>query len=120
MNFIYVMIGGALGASSRYFAGIFLKKYFINSFLTGSLLINILGSFLLAFFIQANDLNDAVKIIITTGFMGAFTTYSTFSYEIFTHYTSNSVYNALLYAFLMLFLSFGATVSGFYIGKLVF
>jgi CrcB protein len=120
MNFVYVMIGGALGASSRYFAGIFLKKYFIHSFLTGSLLINILGSFLLAFFIQANNLNDDIKIIITTGFMGAFTTYSTFSYEIFTHYTENSPYHALLYTFLMLFLSFGATILGFYIGKLVF
>jgi len=120
MNFVYVMLGGALGAGSRYLSGIFLKKYFEHSFLTGSLLINILGSFLLAFFIQANDMNDSIKIIITTGFMGAFTTYSTFSYEIFTHYTNNSAYNAIFYTFVMITMSFLATVLGFYVGKLVF
>jgi CrcB protein len=120
MNIFYVMIGGSLGAALRYLSGIMLKKYFLSSFLTGSLLINILGSFLLAFFIQSHNLNDGVKLMITTGFMGAFTTYSTFSYEIFTQYTENSVYNALFYAFLMLVISFLATVLGFYIGKLVF
>lgn len=120
MNFLYVMIGGALGAGCRYLSGVLLKRYFIHSFLTGSLLINILGSFLLAFFLQSNDLNPNTKLIITTGFMGAFTTYSTFSYEIFTHYTSNSMLYSMFYAFLMLFLSLTATILGFYFGKLVF
>jgi CrcB protein len=114
------MLGGALGATSRYLSGILLKRLFQHHFLTGSLLINILGSFLLAFFIQANQMDDNLKIMITTGFMGAFTTYSTFSYELFNHYSNYSVYQALSYAFLMLIVSFLATVCGFYTGKFIF
>jgi len=120
MSFLYVMLGGAFGATFRYLAGLILNKYFIHSFLTGSLLINITGSFLLAFILQSASLGDNMKLVIATGFMGAFTTYSTFSYEILTHYSENSIYNALLYAFSMLFISFLATVLGFYLGKLVF
>jgi len=119
MNFIYVMIGGSLGALSRYLVGILLKKHFVHSFLTGSLLINILGSFLLAFLLQINHMDNNVKLALTTGFMGAFTTYSTFSYEILNH-SQNSIYHALIYSFLMLFLSFMATLTGFYLGKSLF
>jgi len=120
MKFFYVMLGGSFGALFRYLAGIILKKQFTHSFLTGSLLINIIGSFLLAFLLQANNMDNNIKIALTTGFMGAFTTYSTFSYEILNHYSQNSVYHALIYSFLMLTLSFLATLLGFYAGKSIF
>ncbi len=80
-----VALGGACGATSRYLATRAVNQW-LGSFLPyGTLLVNVLGSFLLGAlaltFRERLELRPEVQLLLTTGFMGAFTTFSTFSLE---------------------------------------
>lgn len=80
MNILWVGIGGAFGAVCRYFISITL--FTSSSFPYATLTINLLGSLLLgllsaSFFLK----KQAHRLMLTTGFLGAFTTFSTFSME---------------------------------------
>ena len=74
-----VMIGGCLGAMSRFYIGRLLAGT-DGSFPFPTLFINVLGSFLLGIAV-ASDLPTLLYRLIGIGFLGAFTTFSTFSYE---------------------------------------
>ncbi|AXH08656.1 fluoride efflux transporter CrcB [Malaciobacter halophilus] len=79
-------IGGFLGAIVRAYAVHLTNKYIPLEFPLGILFVNILGSFLigLVFAIFAHyNLSDNLKLFLTTGFLGALTTYSTFAIETF-------------------------------------
>lgn len=80
MNFILVGIGGALGSISRYSVGKYINSKNKVNFPIATLLINIFGAFLLGFTVKAYG-NSRAYILIGDGFLGAFTTFSTFMYE---------------------------------------
>ncbi len=77
------MIGGFFGAISRYALGEWV--YTNNGFPLGTLLINFIGCFLLGWFLtfvgQKNNISTNTTLFIGTGFIGSFTTFSTFSAE---------------------------------------
>lgn len=78
--------GGFLGAVARAYIVYFSNKHFSYEFPLGILLVNLLGSFLIGvlFAIFANyTVDDSLKSFLTTGFLGALTTYSTFAIESF-------------------------------------
>ena len=85
ISLFMVAIGGALGAVSRYVVSGWIHQQFPSSFPWGTLTINSVGSFL--FGVVAMVLSkyfsdsDLVRLVLMTGFLGAFTTFSTFSYE---------------------------------------
>lgn len=82
MLWLFIGLGGAFGAMSRYTVSIFLKPY-SKKLPFATIVINCLGSFLFGFFL-ASGLRDSLPtfyFLITTGFLGAFTTFSTFSFE---------------------------------------
>lgn len=72
-----VGIGGGLGAIARYKIGIFIGKR--GNFPLATFLINIIGSFLLGFL--SGELNASWQQLLCIGFLGGFTTFSTFGYE---------------------------------------
>jgi fluoride exporter len=80
------MIGGFLGAISRYCLGVWIHTN--NGFPLGTLLINLIGCFLLGWFLtfasQSTKINPYNTLLIGTGFIGSFTTFSTFSVETIT------------------------------------
>jgi len=87
MTFIHLIAvgtGGFLGAISRYYIAQKLNKIAEDSDLpVGTLLVNLIGSFLLGFIVSVGV--DALYILlIGTGFLGAFTTFSTFNKELYT------------------------------------
>jgi CrcB protein len=87
MQLLYIGIFGACGCLSRYFVSGWSYTLFGRNLPYGTLVVNVVGSFLLGLVMEASLhstlLSPAVRVGITTGFMGGFTTFSTFSYETF-------------------------------------
>lgn len=84
-NYLAVAIGGALGACCRYGLGEFILHLFGKAFPFATLLVNILGSFVLGvlygLFLTEHLAVSPWKALISIGFLGAFTTFSTFSLD---------------------------------------
>ena len=84
VDVIYVAVAGGLGAISRYYLS-GLAQRVGSEFPFGTLTVNLVGSFLLGLIMQTGISTDlmprALRLALTIGFLGAFTTFSTFSYE---------------------------------------
>lgn len=80
LNIALVAIGGFFGAISRFGMSGWIKKQLATLFPIATLIINLIGSFLLGIIIGAKFSNDW-RLLFGTGFMGDFTTFSTFKLE---------------------------------------
>lgn len=84
-NVLMVGIGGFLGASSRYLSSKLINKHWKKSFPMATFIINVLGSFILGLVVthpvSNNTLQNEIKYFISIGFLGSFTTFSTFEFE---------------------------------------
>ena len=85
MAYVYVALGGALGAVIRYFVQSNAQVWFGKGFPFGTLAVNVLGSFLLGlFYALMQDQSNAdtpLRAFFAIGLLGAFTTFSTFSVD---------------------------------------
>ena len=84
-RFLIVAAGGAAGAVARYGVTLFVATFWKRDFPLATLLINVSGSFILGFFATMAAERTAIdplwRLLIATGFVGAYTTFSTFEYE---------------------------------------
>ncbi|MFC0270706.1 fluoride efflux transporter CrcB [Metabacillus herbersteinensis] len=113
---IFVAIGGGLGAAARYLLGIWIaSKTQSLAFPISILLINVLGCFCLGFTVSILNENDPWTLFLTTGFFGAFTTFSTFSMETVTLLQNKRFLHSLTY----LFLTIAGSVSAFLFGSMI-
>jgi CrcB protein len=84
-RFLLVCAGGAVGTGARYLLGGWAQRALGTAFPYGTLLINALGSFFIVIIMYLGAdrglISPEVRIMLTTGVMGGFTTYSTFNYE---------------------------------------
>jgi CrcB protein len=82
---LWVCLGGAVGTGARYLLGGWIVRTAGTGFPWGTFAVNALGSFLLGAILQVALTTDLIsptlRIVLTTGVMGGFTTYSTFNYE---------------------------------------
>ena len=85
INYILVGIGAAIGGTLRYWISNVVFKIFSENFPYGTLVVNVVGSFILGFLMfYFNDrelLSPQLRLFLTIGFCGGFTTFSTFSFE---------------------------------------
>ena len=84
MTLLVVAVGGALGAVSRYLATGWVQGLSGDFFPWGTLVVNVLGSLALGFglvWLQASVASAEARQFLAIGFLGSFTTFSTFSYE---------------------------------------
>lgn len=88
LKVLLIFAGGGLGALSRYGVSALLNKISNNSFPLGTLGVNVIGSFfmgiLFCFFPQSERIPPELKVMILVGFLGAFTTFSSYSLETVT------------------------------------
>ncbi|HEX6839545.1 MAG TPA: CrcB family protein, partial [Polyangia bacterium] len=85
-HLLLVALGGALGALCRYGVASFVLKRFGPGFPVGTLLINISGCALIGFFLAAvngrwSGIHAGWTYLVPIGFVGAYTTFSTYEYE---------------------------------------
>jgi CrcB protein len=81
---LFVAVGGALGAVARYGLSGWVQSVAGGTFPWGTLVVNLLGCFLLGFafrVLQLSAVSPALRGAVTVGFLGAFTTFSTFGLE---------------------------------------
>jgi CrcB protein len=85
MQLFYIGIFGGLGCVARFLTADWTSQVFGRSFPYGTLLVNVAGSFLLGFLLtfglRSTLLPPDLRVGLCVGFMGGFTTFSTFSYE---------------------------------------
>jgi len=112
----YVGIGGFIGASLRYIISIQSTKWFGTNFPFGTLIVNVLGGFLMGVIMQLSSdttlISPNQKLILTTGILGGLTTFSTFSLETTLLFSDARYTLAALNMGLNLFFSLLGLVAG--------
>ncbi len=85
IQYLSVGLAGSLGAMARLAVSTLCGRLFGNAFPVGTLLINLSGSLLLGWFLtiigQRYIVSDTLRMAVAVGFVGAYTTFSTFAYE---------------------------------------
>jgi CrcB protein len=114
-----VAAAGAAGSVLRYAVGLAFTRLPLT-FPMGTLLVNVLGAFLIGLFarwLSAPSLDPVWRIALTVGFCGGFTTFSTFSAELITLAQEGRVLRAALYVVVSVSLAVIATLLGLALGN---
>lgn len=118
MTYLYIAAGGALGAMARYGFGAMILSLMGASFPYATMITNIVGSFLMGVLIESFALfwnpGAHVQIFLTTGFLAAFTTFSTFSLDFATLYQRGDLMLAFVYVLASVLLSVVALFGGLF------
>lgn len=119
---LIVAAGGSIGALARYGVSGWLNR-FSDRIPYGTLAVNVAGSFLigliLTYSLHSREMNPHWRMLLTTGFLGAFTTFSTFSYETLELLVDGSMGLAGLNAALNLVLGMMAVWMGSVVGRVI-
>jgi len=114
--YIAIALGGSLGAISRYWVSTATYTWLGNNFPYGTLMVNVTGSLVMGFLtvvlIQRFDVSDEVRLGLIVGFLGSFTTFSTFSMDTIHWIETGDVIKALVY----ILASVTACVLGAWVG----
>jgi len=115
---LLVALGGAIGSVARYGVGVAAARWFGLAFPWGTLAVNVIGG--LAMGVMAARIgpeNDPMRLLIGTGLLGGFTTFSAFSLET-VRLMEHQPGLAALYAAASLVLSVGACWAGLTLGRI--
>lgn len=108
INILLVALGAGIGGGFRYWVSDLSYKIFPIYFPYGTLVVNVLGSFLLGILIfgfgEKDLMNPSLKLLLGVGFCGGFTTFSTFSFETINLLRDTQFYLAGMNIILNLFL----------------
>jgi CrcB protein len=117
----YIAIGSALGGVARYLLGGLIQRLTGGTFPTGTLVINVTGSFLLGLLYryasESAAITPEVRAMLTIGFCGGYTTFSSFTYETVRLLEDGETARAVAYIVLSMCVSLGAMVLGLAAGR---
>ncbi len=117
MNLLWVALGGAIGSAARYGVNISAPRMLGGDFPWATLIVNVLGCFLMGAitaYLRAKMPDDEnLRLFLTTGILGGFTTFSAFSLDFFNLIQRGETPTALIYAAASVFLSVIAVALGF-------
>ncbi|MEK6609115.1 MAG: CrcB family protein, partial [Myxococcota bacterium] len=92
---MWICFGGALGTGARHAVGLWMQRALGGAFPWGTLTVNVAGSFLLGAIAEVASsgerMSPTLRLALTTGVMGGFTTYSTFNHETLRHFQSGAI-----------------------------
>jgi CrcB protein len=123
MNFIYVIIGGSLGAVLRYIISGMVQEKNGTVFPLGTISVNTLGCFLFGFLAEISSetlfFSPKMRMFIFMGLIGAFTTFSTFVWEAYQFLKEGSYLFAAVYITLSILTGFTGLIAGIITARLV-
>lgn len=123
LNFLLVALGGAIGSMLRYATGLGATRLFGPGFPWGTLIVNVVGSFVIGVFVESIarrfGASEPVRLLLVTGFLGGFTTFSSFSLDAAALLERGATAHALLYVGGSLILSLGAVFAGLTVTRAV-
>ena len=120
MKYLFVVFGGGIGALLRYLSAEFIKKVFETSFPAGTFAVNLIGSVLIGFLFTAFEtrlIPDQFRLFVITGFLGGYTTFSSYSLETARYLLNGDTRLALANALLSNLLCVAFTVAGMKLAK---
>ena len=122
LKYIAVGAGGFLGAIARYTLGVYIGSRYGVRFPLGTFVINVSGSFLVGLILPLLARTTASaywRYLVPIGFIGAYTTFSTFEYETLRAIQDGQVMTGLLNVGLSLVIGFIAVWAGAFIGRVL-
>ena len=115
-KYLLIALGGSLGSIARYWVGSTIASRFGTKFYYGTFVINITAcviiGFALTFLGKRAELSPAWRYLVPIGFVGAYSTFSTYEWETFSSLRTGAFFIASLYAFASLFLGLIAIWCG--------
>lgn len=122
-KFFVISLGALLGANARYWLGGWVAERLGAGFPFGTLMINLSGSLFLGFFITlATDrfqIDPRWRLMIAIGFLGSYTTFSSYTYESMDLILKGQAWSGLLNLFGSSILGAVAVVIGILLGRIV-
>jgi CrcB protein len=122
-RFVLICCGGAVGTGARYLLGGLAVRWFGPELPYGTLIINVLGSFLIGVVQQlaltTGWIPETLRLVLAVGVLGGFTTYSSFSYETVRLIETGSWMTATSYVVLTTALCLGGCLAGLAVGGLL-
>jgi fluoride exporter len=115
---VLVSLGGFFGAIARYY----LNKYYsrFRLFPLGTFLVNTTGSFLMGILMGCDGVSSAQRHLIGSGFLGAYTTFSTFTFELSMLKRNHRDFQFCLYFVSSYFVGIGLAFFGYSLTKYIF
>jgi fluoride exporter len=120
-KYFVVMLGGAIGAVSRFIVGSLVSRFYSATFPLGTFLINVSGSFLIGMLMTVFQNRPVLhvnwRLFLVTGILGGYTTFSSFEWEALTSLRNGTVTIGFLYLGLSVVLGLGAAWFGLLVGN---
>jgi fluoride exporter len=114
---LLVGLAGMLGVMARY---VISSPFHADALPWATVGINVAGSFLLGILVSSHTFSDDVRSIAGVGFLGGFTTFSTFSVQAFLDLEAGEPVRALAYVIVSVGVGLAAAAGGYYLGRAAF
>ena len=122
-NYVPVIIGGGLGAAARYFVSGAVYRWLPADFPYGNLVVNMSACFVIGVLMSSLQerflIDPSLRVFLTVGILGGYSTFSSFSYETIELLQDGEVLSGTLNVFASLVGGLGATAVGLWVGKLL-
>jgi CrcB protein len=122
-KYLVIAVGGSIGATLRYLTGVYSAKFFGTWLPYGTLIVNVVGSFILSFFmilfLEKLSLDPLWRLFVAVGFCGSYTTLSSITYETLSIVMDGDYVRALLNIALNFGLSFLSAFAGIVLARML-
>jgi fluoride exporter len=122
-NYLFVFAGGGIGACARYWLSGFVYRFISSEFPYGNLVVNISGCFAIGFLMTLMEerflAEPTLRIFLTIGILGGYTTFSSFSYETIALLRDAEILRASINIIVSVAGCLAATMIGVFVGRAI-